>query len=921
MQPFMQHRIHPTPRATPTSARTARAARARRSLAGVLVLIGLALSFVPSRASADARTDARARFRAGMELVAAGNVDAGVAELEAAYAILPHPHVLYNIARAYGEAGRYEEAIEYFERYLAGEPPDREDVRGFVAALRERLAQARAAASPGTAPVAAPTTPAPDNPPAPNAIATPEEILALEESATQIETLGEATDSDVLRQRAQSLRTLAQQLRAGLAAAETPTPPDGTAGTETGSDTSVVTPPEPAEQPEETVATPAGALELGQQQENLYDETVVSASRFAQNPLDAPNAVANVTRQDIRLSGLVNPGELVVRTPGAHVMFTGASDVQIGIRGFNRRFSPRVLTLINGRSIYIDTLGTNFYWSTPYAVEDIERIEVIRGPASALYGANAFSGVINIITREPGSDPGTEARMSVGNMRQVHGQVSNSGGMGGFTYRLSAGYDQSFRYTREIVDGTVGRTYAIDDTNYDIKVARANGHLRYTLRPNLYADLQAGFSGGFQVFQSQGFLREFQMNQRSANVMTTFHSPWGYLRAFWNKFDGNSGATGPNNLLNDFGSHTLDVEGAFTRQFHFLVDHNLSVGLAYRLKTIAWDYLDADHHENHFNGFFQDTMRISDYLIVVASLRVDRHPLLSKLQVSPRAAVIVRPTDGQAIRFSVGRAFRQQTFLDSYLQLRVSTPLQAVGVDSLGSEITERMGRGQLEPESILSSEVGYRFAESTYFDVDVAAYYNVVRDLVIDDDLYPLTLAEYADGLGRFDDDTGSFLVGTTGVTNDPTRFHVVGGEIAVRAYPVAGLDIYANYAYNHAILGGDTERRTSDVAPAHLLNAGVQYRSPFGLDLSADLHFASKQTWEEQDFDLSGGAAAEAIFVTYDLPSYYFLNARVGYRLLEDDLELGFSAFNLTNNKHRQHPFGQEIGMRLLGTVAYRF
>ncbi len=888
--------------------------RAAFHLGSLAALVAFLL--VPSSASADARTDARARFRSGMELIAAGNIDAGVAELEAAYEMLPHPHVLYNIARAYGEAGRYEEAIEYFQRYLDGEPADREEVRGFVRALEERLAAQRATASQTTArqtPAEAPSAPESSA-----AMATPDEIVALEESATQIEALGEATDSDALRQRAQSLRTLAQQLRAGLAEAEAHPNAAATTTRETGSTTA------PGAETgaggrEPTDAGDATRLALGEEQADLYDETVVSASRFAQNPLDAPNAIANVTRQDIRLSGLLNAGELVRRTPGAHVMSTGPSDVQIGIRGFNQRFSPRVLTLINGRSIYVDTLGTNFYWSSPYAVEDIERVEVIRGPASALYGANAFSGVINILTRDPGADPGTEAHIGVGNLQQVHGHVGHSGGAGGFTYRLAASYDQSMRYTRQITDETIGRSYPIEDTDLDIRVARANGHLRYTFEPNLYADVQAGYASGFQVFQSTGMLREFQMDQTSANAMGTIQTPWGYIRAFWNSFVGNSGQSGAHHILNHFDSDTLDVEVTFARQFHLVVDHNLYIGGAYRLKTIDWDFLDANHSEDHFNGFLQDTMRIQDWLILVGSLRVDHHPLLEKLQVSPRGAVVIQPTEGQAIRLSVGRAFRTQTFLESYLDLALATPLDAVSANGLGAEINERLGV-QLRPENILSSEVGYRFAESSYFDVDLSAYYNIVQDLVILDDVTPYTLVETASGAGGFDDGTRAFSIGTTGFTNDDTVFHIVGGEVAARVYPVRGLDFYANYSYNHALLRGDTTRGTSDIAPAHLVNFGVQYRSPVGLDLSTDLHFVSAQVWEERSFELTA-SGANAVFDQYESPAYYLLNARVGYRFVDDDLEIGFSGYNLTNNKHRQHPFGQEIGMRLLGTAAYRF
>ncbi len=884
--------------------------RSARSIPGLAAVLWALISFAPEPASADVRTEARLRFRTGMDMIAAGQVDAGIAELQAAYDILPHPHVLYNIARAYGEAGRYEEALEWFERYLEGEPPDHEEVRGFVRALEARLAQTQPAHQ-GPAVADSGEATATEQPA--TSVASDDEILALEESATQIEALAEATDSDALRQRAASVRRVAEQLRAERAGGTATATTTEVGGGET--------------QTETTAATGgAEALALGEQQQDLYDETVVSASRFAQNPLDAPNATANVTRQDIRLSGLLNPGELVRRTPGAHVMSTGVSDVQIGMRGFNQRLSPRVLTLINGRSIYADPLGANFFFTEPFVAEDIERIEVVRGPASAVYGANAFSGVINILTREPGSDPGTEAHVGVGNMAQVHGQVSNSGIGHGLAYRIGASYDQANRYTAAIPEGSVGRQYGLEQSNIDVRVARANAHLRHTFKPDLYADFQGGFSSSLQVLQATGLAREFQFDGMTGTAMGTLETPWGHLRAFWNRIGGQAYATA-SPLVTTPIANTVDIEGAFNRRFTLGFDHNLSLGVAYRRKMIEWsDTLDGNHQENHFNGFFQDTMTIADKLILVAGLRIDRHPLLEKLQISPRGAIVIRPTEGQAIRFSVGQAFRTQTFLESYVDLQLPTPVQAIAVHTIGAELEDRVAQ-DLDSDRILSSEVGYRFAGSNYFDLDFAAYYNVVRNLVILSDLRAYNLVEtaagngsFGAGSGAFNEGSDTFIAGTTGFVNDPTIYHVIGGEAAARVYPVRGLDLYANYAYNHAVLRGQTARATSDVAPAHIINVGVQYRSQFGLDLSSDFNYTHSQTWEDQAFTLTA-TGATAGFVSYDLPSYYTLNARVGYRLLDDDLELGFSGVNLTNNRHREHPFGQEIGMRLMGTVAYRF
>ena len=110
------------------------------------------------------------------------------------------------------------------------------------------------------------------------------------------------------------------------------------------------------------------------------------------------------------------------------------------------------------------------------------------------------------------------------------------------------------------------------------------------------------------------------------------------------------------------------------------------------------------------------------------------------------------------------------------------------------------------------------------------------------------------------------------------------------------------------------DDESRTS----THHVNAGIQYRSELGLDISVDFHFASEQRWLEQVFTTDGGGGVT--YGQFDLPAYYLINARIGYRLFDDHLDIGVVGYNITDNRHRQHPFGQELSARFMLTVAYR-
>jgi hypothetical protein len=101
-------------------------------------------------------------------------------------------------------------------------------------------------------------------------------------------------------------------------------------------------------------------------------------------------------------------------------------------------------------------------------------------------------------------------------------------------------------------------------------------------------------------------------------------------------------------------------------------------------------------------------------------------------------------------------------------------------------------------------------------------------------------------------------------------------------------------------------------------MVNAGIQYRSSFGLDLSADFSWQSDQVWIEQEVDTERGGAA---FRRFALRGYFMLNARIGWRLLDDQLELAVIGTNLIDEGHREHPFGQPVDRRFMGTVTVRF
>src|SRR5207244_12071118 len=133
----------------------------------------------------------------------------------------------------------------------------------------------------------------------------------------------------------------------------------------------------------------AGALKT----EAVFEETVVTASKGAQSPLDAPNSVTVITTQDVRLNGKTEIMELFRRYAGVDIMETTGAQTEISLRGFNQRLSNKVLVLVDGRSVYVDLIGATLWQALSIGPDDIDHIEIVRGPGSALYGADAFDGV------------------------------------------------------------------------------------------------------------------------------------------------------------------------------------------------------------------------------------------------------------------------------------------------------------------------------------------------------------------------------------------------------------------------------------------------------------------------------------------------------------------------------------------------
>ena len=782
-----------------------------------------------------------------MQLIQSHRYAEGIAELEKANDLLPHPNVTFNIARAHAEAGELELAVSAYKEYLASSPPDQLEVSLVLAQLEDRLGAQR---------VAAETKP----PPGPVFVPTPE--------------------------------------------------------TETPAETPEVKPPEVVKPKPPSAEGIVGEART----EDVYEETIITASRGKQSPLDAPSSTTIITRQDIQLSGITRIPELLRRVAGMDVMQVTGGDSNVSMRGFNSRLANKVLVLVNGRSVYNDILGSTFWETLSIDVDQIERIEIIRGPGSALYGANAFAGVINIIPIAPGEGK-SGIRVGYGDDQQAYGSVWATGRDGDLGYRISAGYTRYPKWSREVDGGRTDLSFApvnqftgAETQRIDIRTSRRFGK-------DIQLDIGGGYANSKLDVYGIGPFNEYNFDAGTGDITVDLKTKHFNAKAYFTRLAG----TGQSSY--DYAGHTLynshpvqnvfNAEAEFVGTFGERISHDVHFGLGYRLKDLKWEYLQNDLPiEHHASTYVQDSIHLGKKLTFVASGRLDYVPYLKKIVPSPRGSLIYKPTEKQAIRLVGASAFRSPSFLEAYVGLPIS-------LSTPGGAIYSGNGRedgSRLQPEQIISAEIGYLNQVSDLFEFDITGYYERVTDLIALQDNRNETLSNRGEGLGGFDPNSGRYTVAFGGFTNQCDTHNVGGGEIGARVYPMEGLDIFANYALNVSA----QEKPASCLVPddkrtsQHKVNAGVQVRTKMGLNGEVSWNYQSKQVWNEQIATANG-----IVYQQFDVGAYMLFNARLGYRFYKNKAEISGTVFNLLGDTQsdplQMHPFGNRIGRRFMAFFTY--
>ena len=398
----------------------------------------------------------------------------------------------------------------------------------------------------------------------------------------------------------------------------------------------------------------------------LGQEVVVSASRKREKALDAPASVEVVEMQDIRDSQALAVNEHIKDLSGVDYAKTGVVQGSTVIRGFNKALSGLVLTMVDNRIARMPSLRINTFHVIPITSEDIERIEIVRGPGSALYGPNSSNGVMHIISRSPFGSEGNFVSLSGGERSLRKASFRHASSLNDkIGLKISGKYlkarDWEFHDPEEIIprDFDIGGHY---------------GEIRLDMRPSeeLTFITSAGYSKSSSI-QMTG-----QGSAQGKDWIYSYLQGRMLYRGWFGQFFYNKSDAGGTRLLRtdepvvDKSSltvmqlqHTSDV-GA-RQQFIYGVD--LLLTRPRTEGTIHGDNEDDDE-TNEYGVYLQSETRFTDQVSLMLAGRLDRHDRLENPVFSPRTALVLKPNPESTFRITYNRAFNTPTVTTFSLDLK-----------------------------------------------------------------------------------------------------------------------------------------------------------------------------------------------------------------------------------------------------------
>lgn len=546
------------------------------------------------------------------------------------------------------------------------------------------------------------------------------------------------------------------------------------------------------------VGTVSATAQTGQAAEGLQDQqkkekekqkeadvvkreevVVVTASKVESTLINAPATMSVVTSESIMNSPAQNYGDLLRSVPGLNIIQTSARDINITSRQSTVTLSNSQLALLDGRSIYLDFFGLILWDFVPSSASEIKQIEVVRGPASAVWGANALTGVVNIITKSPREAAGTSLTLQSGTIDRKCDRCSQTDmgySFGGaltharavndsFAYKISAGYFNSDAFSRP-----TGRIPVIDDPReagqkvggayYPLDSATGAFGTRFensgTRQPKLDLRLDQEFKNGGRMIYGAGVagtegivhtgIGPFDIQSGSYMYYGKMNYSKGALKVnlFANLLDVKAPnllaldpATGQAVQLN-FKTQTFDFEFGHSRVF--AGKHVVSYGGNARRNNFDITLTPQSKDRTELGLYLQDEFFLEKFRFTVGG-RVDKFGNINDPVFSPRITAMYKPAPSQSIRVSYNKAFRSPSTVNNYLYQAIVTPQDISALGPLLPPVLAPLvaqpfplvvyatGNENLKQESLTAYEIGYSGTFNGKTTVGAAFYINDTDD------------------------------------------------------------------------------------------------------------------------------------------------------------------------------------------------
>lgn len=668
-----------------------------------------------------------------------------------------------------------------------------------------------------------------------------------------------------------------------------------------------------------------------EQKPQKYEETVVvSASKTEEKLVNAPATLTVVGLRSIETATSQNFAELLRTVPGLNITQVSARDMNITTRGATGTLATGQLALLDGRSLYQDFFGFVMWDFLPVNLNEIKQIEVIRGPASAVWGANALYGVVNVITKSPREMQGTSATFGLGTFERTDEGAGSLWYVSGthaqaiddrWAFKLSAGgYSQDpLSRPTGIIPGSPGAgTPYPPYTNTGTTQPKFDGRLDYDYEDGARLSFAGGVAGTEGIMHSG--IGPFDINGGSIMSYAKANYTRRGLRAafFTNMLDGDASnllTRNTSGLPIAFAFNTKTYDFDISNVQNFAGRHVINYGGNLRYNAFELSLAPNADNRTEFGIYAQDEIFLSDMFRWVIGGRVDRFDYLDDFVFSPRTTFMIKPQEDHTIRLSYNRAYRSPSVINNHLDVTLAEPIRLAPTLTYHLPVRS-IGNQDLKEQSLDAYELGYTGIIRGNTVLSASFYVNRSKnDILFTEEpngrwthlnpppgwpLSPLVIFAATQGQGF----PGLFTYKNFGKTTQ--KGIELGVDSALNQY----FNIFANYSYQAEPEPDGFDISELNLPPKNRFNAGFGFTySRFLGNLSVS--FSDDAYWQDVLDDRYHGTTE----------SYTLVNGGFGVKWMGDRLTTSVKLVNIGNADVKQHVFGDVLKRQAVGEVRIQF